>query len=90
MPASHQITADIFTGADQIANCSLLYRGNLDCRDFTEFEQSGQVQGILRVGFDPITRGALELRRAATTVSMPEERRTWPSRNRSDPPRKRP
>lgn len=63
MPASHQITADIFTGADQIASCSRLYRGNLDCRDFTEFEQPGQVQGILRVGFDPITRGALELRR---------------------------
>jgi hypothetical protein len=63
VPGRHEITAAILPRADQIPGVLLVESRDGDGRELVQPQQLGQVDGILDVGLDPITRETLQLAR---------------------------
>ena len=75
MPGAHQVPADIFPGADQVPGCFLPGTGTATCGDLAQFQQPGQMQGIVPSVFTRSPEGRWSLDGAATGASMPAARR---------------
>ncbi len=63
MPCPHQVTASVLACPDQVTGRFLLDGGDHDRGDLVQPQQAGQVDCVLGVGLDPITRGPLQLGR---------------------------
>jgi hypothetical protein len=65
VPHRHQIAPAIVAGTHQIPSSLLGGAGDRDLHDLSKMEQPGQMCGVTGIGLDPITRGALQLRRGS-------------------------
>jgi hypothetical protein len=71
MPGTHQIAAAVLTGTHHIASCFLLRPGYRDFHDLPQMQQTRQMRSITCIGFDPIPRGTLQLRRRSNQAQDP-------------------
>ena len=60
---AHQVTAGVLPGPHQVTRSLLVHGRNRHRGDLVQAQQPGQMQGVLGVGLDPVTRRALQLRR---------------------------
>jgi hypothetical protein len=63
VPGPHQVPAGIFSDPDQIQDCFLSGIRDGDLGDLVQFQQPGQVQGVVPVCFHPVPGWSLELGR---------------------------
>src|SRR6476661_214013 len=63
VPGAHEVTTDVFAGSDQVPGCFLCRLRNHDLGDLVQFQQPGQVQGVVPVCFHPVPGRSLELGR---------------------------
>ena len=71
VPGSHQVTANILAGTDQITGCLLSHGRDTDTGDLPDLEQLGQKQRVLGIGLDPVTGGPGQPRRGRDLAADP-------------------
>lgn len=71
VPGAHQVAADVFAGADQVAGGFLGDGGHPDAGDLADLQQLREQQCVPGVGLDSVTGGAGQLRRCGDLATDP-------------------